>query len=100
MPQPAQQRRPAETESRVGLAALAFVFHAPGVVVLARRRLTLRARRVNLLALALTLLAMIAAYLLAVDGGAGRAVLVTWLIGHFAWSVVFSSWIALGGALR
>ncbi len=84
----------------MGLAALAFVFHAPGVVVLAGRRLTRRARRVNLLALALTLLAMAAAYLLAVDGGVGRAVLVTWLVGHFAWSVLFSVWIARGGALR
>ncbi|MCA9715512.1 MAG: hypothetical protein H6713_39735 [Myxococcales bacterium] len=86
--------------SRARLAALAFVFHAPGVVVLGGRRLTRRARRVNLVALALTLVAMLAAYELAPAGRAGSATLITWLVGHFAWSVAIASWIARGGALR
>lgn len=81
------------------LAILAFCGHAPGVWILSGARLTPALTRVNLVALALTIAAMIAAALLAAEGEGGRDLVIAWLVGHFLWSAVFAAWILRGGAL-
>ena len=84
---------------RLWLAAVAFAGHIPGLKLVTRTRLTPSLVRVNIIAAAATLLAMGVAYAVAAPGHRGWTVLVTWLIAHFAWSIVFSSWILLGGAV-
>lgn len=93
-----------EGASRRALAAVAFAGHVPGLSIAARwrwvpaHRLTPALVRVNVVAVVLTLAAMAAAGLLARDGERGWAVLVAWLVGHFAWSTIFALWIVAGGA--
>lgn len=86
--------------SRRWLAVLAFVGHTPGIKLLVRCRFTPRLVRVNLVAAGLTVVAMIVAGIVAAPGHRGFAVLVAWLFGHFAWSVIFSGWILRGGAIE
>ena len=81
------------------LAAIAFAGHTPGLKIMAGSRFTPLLVRVNVVAAVLTVAAMVAAGVLAAPGEGPWAVLVAWLIGHFAWSVVFSSWILAGGAI-
>jgi len=81
------------------LAAIAFAGHTPGLKLLTRCRFTPRLVRVNVVAALATVLAMVLAGLLADPGRGAWAVLYAWLIGHFAWSIVFSSWILAGGAI-
>ena len=67
-------------------ALAAALFHAPGVYVLAKRRLTPAGVKLNALAVGLTAAAMIA-------GGLARGlpgVLVAWAVAHTLWSAVFS----------
>ncbi len=84
--------------SRGALALIAFVGHAPGLWWFARRRLGPRALRVNLVAVALTLLAMAVAHGFPGGDGPWGRVLVAWLVGHFSWSCVLAAWVFLGGA--
>ncbi len=81
------------------LAAIAFAGHTPGLKIMARCRFTPWLVRINVVAALLTVGAMVAAGVLAAPGGGPMAVLVAWLIGHFAWSLVFSAWILAGGAI-
>lgn len=92
---PAERRR----LGRPALAALAFCGHAIALSLVARDRFTRPMVRANVIAVALTLVAMAVAGVLAAPGQGGMAVLVTWLVGHFAWSMVLSIWILAGGAL-
>lgn len=84
---------------RVWWAAVAFAGHVPGLKIATRVRLTPRLKRVNVVAAVATLVAMAIAYFVAEPGGRGYAVLIAWLVGHFAWSITFSSWILMGGAV-
>lgn len=70
---------------------IAFFGHAPALWLFYREPIPPPLRRPNALAIGLTLAAMAAAYLLATDGGVGRAVLVTWLVGHFAWGTYLAA---------
>ncbi len=69
---------------------VALVGHAPGLWLVYREPLPAPVRRPNVVAVGLTLAAMAAAGLLAPDGRRGVAVLVTWIVGHFAWGI----WLA------
>jgi hypothetical protein len=86
--------------SRPGLAVIAFVGHVPGLKVIARCRFTPALVRVNVVAAGLTLIAMAVAWFAADEGQRGWAVLIAWLVGHFAWSTIFAGWILAGGAVR
>ncbi len=81
------------------LAAIAFCGHTPGLKILVGCRFTPLLVRVNVVAALLTVAAMVAAGVLAPAGSGGWAVLWAWLVGHFAWSIVFSAWILRGGAI-
>jgi hypothetical protein len=91
--------RPAPVSRRV-LAAIAFLGHVPGLVLIARCRFTRALVRVNVVAAGLTLVAMAIAWSVAAEGERGWATLIAWLVGHFAWSTIFAGWILLGGAVR
>lgn len=82
-------------QGRLWLAAVAFAGHIPGIKLFTRARLTPRLVRANIVAVALTLAAMATAYALANP----FTVLITWLIAHFTWSIIFATWILTGGAL-
>jgi hypothetical protein len=84
----AQQRSP--SRGAAPLALVGFLFHAPGLKLLARARLSPLTVKLNVIAAALTLAAMAEAWL------SGRSVLVGWLIGHFAWSATLAM-LALRG---
>lgn len=86
-------------QRRLWLAAVAFAGHIPGLKLFTRTRLTPQLVRVNVVAVALTLAAMGLAFALSPNGARGFAVLVAWLIAHFAWSFVFATWIVMGGAV-
>lgn len=70
---------------------VAFFGHAPGLWLMYREPLPKPVRRPNAIAVGLTLAAMVAAGVLAPAGQTGWAVLVTWVVGHFAWG----TWLAL-----
>ena len=70
---------------------VALVGHAPGLWLMYREPLPPPVRRPNAVAVALTLMAMATAGLLAPAGQRGMAVLLTWLVGHFAWGI----WLAV-----
>ncbi len=78
------------------MAALGFLGHAPGLKIVARVRFNRRFVRVNLVAVGLTLAAMVVAGLVAPAGLGGWWVFVVWLGLHFVWSALLSAWI-LGG---
>ena len=82
------------------MAGLAFCGHVFAIKLVARRRCTPWMVRLNVVAVALTLAAMAIAGVLAEPGRVGWSVLVAWLVGHFGWSVVLSSWILAGGAVE
>ena len=84
---------------RLWLAAVAFAGHVPGLKLFTRTRLTPPLVRVNIIAVALTLAAMGLAFALSPAGERAFTVLIAWLIAHFAWSLIFSTWILLGGAV-
>lgn len=86
--------------SRPALAAIAFLGHAPGLRVVSGSRFSARLVRVNVVAVTLTLVAMVVAWIVAPEGARGWWTLVAWLVGHFAWSTIFAAWILLGGAVR
>lgn len=70
----------------VAVVVTAFLFHAPGLWVVYRRRLGAGTTRRNAMAAGLTLAAMAAGY---AWGGGGRAAAI-WAIGHIAWG----AWLA------
>ncbi|MCA9659443.1 MAG: hypothetical protein KC486_13940 [Myxococcales bacterium] len=82
------------------LALLGFLGHAPGLRLLGRVRFRPRFVRTNLVAVGLTLAAMVVAGIAAPAGAGGRFVLLTWLVLHFAWSAIVSAWILGGAPLR
>jgi hypothetical protein len=82
------------------LALLGFLGHAPGLRLLGRVRFRPRFVRTNLVAVGLTLAAMVAAGIAAPVGAGGRWVFVTWLVLHFVWSTIVSAWILGGAPLR
>ncbi|MCA9693609.1 MAG: hypothetical protein KC636_28700 [Myxococcales bacterium] len=84
--------------SRRRLALLAFLFHGPGLRLLAGYRFSRPLFRANVVALALTLAAMAVALLAAPPGSRGLPVLIAWAIGHFAWSVILASVVSREGA--
>lgn len=83
--------------SRWWWAAIAFMGHAPGIKLFTPCRLTPALVRANVIAVVLTLAAMACAFAAADQGW---WTFVAWLLGHFAWSTIFSVWIVLGGAVR
>lgn len=85
---------------RLQLAVLAFAGHVIALKILTRCRCTPWMVRLNVIAVALTVVAMAVAGVLAEPGHAGWAVLVAWLVGHFGWSMVLSTWILAGGAVE
>lgn len=88
------------TWSKGQLALVGFLGHAPGLRLVARARFAPGFAPRNLVALALTLAAMVVAGVGAPPGSAAAWVLVAWLIGHFAWSLILAGWILAGGALQ
>lgn len=80
--------------SRRTLAAVAFLFHAPGLSVLTGYRVALGVLAFNALAILLTAIGMLAVAVhssVAEDAISWRGVFIAWLIGHFAWSLVLAS---------
>lgn len=63
---------------------VAFFGHAPGLWLVYREPLPHIVRRPNAIAVALTLTGMALAFF-TVPSQPGLAVLVAWLVGHFAW---------------
>ena len=74
----------------------ALLFHAPGVRLLTRRRLSPLAVRLNVLAAAVTALAM----LVAGDRHGPFGVLAAWAVGHVLWSVTLAMLVHRGPGLR
>lgn len=68
------------------LALLAFAGHAPGLWLVARHRLDRDTAKLNGLAVALT----VAAVVVAGAARGGRAAFVTWLAGHLVWGAVLA----------
>ena len=82
---------------RLGHAAIAFVFHAPGLRLFAGYRLRPPILRLNLVAIGLTLLAMaMAAWLFE---RRLLAVFTAWVICHFLWSTCLA-WLILAERSR
>lgn len=86
------------TRRRLWIALVAFAGHVPGLLIMTRVRLTSRLKRVNAVAIGLTLAAMAGAFAAAPTGERGWWLLYAWLVGHFLWSTIFSAWILAGGA--
>ena len=70
------------TRSRVWLLIVGLVGHAPGLWLLFRRSPPASARRENLVAAVATLIALLVAWMLGIDGWWLVGI---WLVGHFAW---------------
>ena len=85
--------------SRPFVAFVAFLGHAPGLRLATPVRFTARGVRINVIAVALTLIAMAVSGFVAPPGQGPWAVLVAWLLGHFAWGTILSIWILAGGAV-
>lgn len=77
---------------RLGLAAIAFAFHAPGLRFLAGYRLRAPIMRLNVVAVGLTLVAMA----IAASTFERRllAVFTAWVTCHFLWSTCLA-WLVL-----
>ena len=88
-----------DTTRRRRLAAIAFVGHVPGLKLLTAAQLTPALRKANVVAAVVTLGAMWIAYATIATSPRWWAPFVAWLVGHFAWSFVFSGWILRGGAV-
>lgn len=71
---------------------VAALFHAPGLRLLARRRLTPLAFKLNLVAAGATAVAMV---LGGVELGA-RGVFVAWAVGHTLWSITLATLVRRG----
>ena len=74
----------------------ALLFHAPGLWLLAKQRLSPLAARLNVAALALTLVAMVV-------GGLQQGVLgvvVCWAVGHILWSLTLAALVHRGLGTR
>ena len=80
-------------DARRRLALIGFVGHAPGLWLFARHELGPVTRRWNKVAGGLTLLAMAAGA--AAHGWVGLGA--TWLVGHFAWSLVLALQLLTNG---
>ena len=63
---------------------VAFVGHAPGLWLAYREPIPRELRRANVVAVAATIVAMVAAVAF-VDAGGWLRPLVPWLVGHLAW---------------
>lgn len=59
--------------------------HAPGLWLVYRESLSDEVKRANVVAVALTIVAMVAAAVLSPEGRRGMAVVVAWLVGHALW---------------
>lgn len=80
---------------------IAFLAHAPGLVVLGKRPMSATYKRWNLIALGATGLAMAMAGVALRDRGlAGVGVAVAWMLGHFAWSLTLARGVLTGAALE
>ncbi len=88
------QVKRAASYSRTTLAILGFLGHAPLLKSIVKTRFSPRFVSINLLAVALTLIAMALAY---AKYSSGLAILVAWLVGHFAWSTILAIWAYVGG---
>src|SRR5262245_17477807 len=77
---------------RLGLAALAFAFHAPGLRVFAGYRLRPPILRLNIVAVVLTLVAM--ALAASLSERHLLAVFIAWVTCHFLWSICLA-WLVL-----
>ncbi len=82
------------------LALLAFVGHAPGLKLWGRCRFSPWLTLLNVIAAAATVLAMVLAGVLAPPGSGLRWVFVTWVVGHFGWSITLSTLIATTAAVH
>lgn len=76
--------------SRSRLALIAFAFHAPGLRLIAGMRL---GRGVLFLNAASALATLACLAFVASRGGDWKLMLVTWLIGHFNWSIVLAAMV-------
>ena len=83
---------------RLGLAAIAFVFHAPGLRLLTGYRLRPPIVRLNFIAVGLTLVAM------AIAGWTCErrlwAVFTAWVVCHFLWSTCLAGMVLLERSRR
>ena len=64
---------------------VAFVGHAPGLWLVYGESLPASMKRANVVAVAVTLLAMVAAAIVAPHGRAIMAAVAAWLVGHGLW---------------
>ena len=77
---------------RLGLAALAFAFHAPGLRIFAGHRLRPPIVRLNVVAIGLTLVAI--AMAASLHERRLLAGFIAWVICHFLWSICLA-WLVL-----
>jgi hypothetical protein len=78
------------------VATLAFVGHYPALRTLTPYRFTRATSRLNVLAIAVTVGAMVTALL-----ASGRPCMVlAWLIGHVAWGSVLAARVLCGDGMR
>jgi hypothetical protein len=101
-PESGERRRGGnEARARGRLAMVAFLAHAPGLYLLARRTLEPTWMRMNVAAVGATLVAMaIAGVALRDRGLAGAGIAGTWIVGHTAWSAYLAWGVLRGRALR
>jgi hypothetical protein len=78
---------------------VAFLFHAPGLWIFFRARLSPATVRANVVAVGFTLAAIAIAGAAAKDGGRIAAVLTAWAIGHVLWGFELVRRIRLPGGL-
>lgn len=64
----------------MNLVIIGFLFHAPGLKLFAKAQLSPLVVKLNIIAAALTVLAM------GFAAATGRSVVLAWLVGHLAWS--------------
>ena len=96
-----RRRGGAEAKNRMRLAMIAFLAHAPGLYLFAGRTLEPGWLRLNLIAVAATIAAMVIGALALRDQGlAGMGVAVAFMLGHSAWSLTLARAVLAGRALK
>ncbi|MGB1015280.1 MAG: hypothetical protein ACPG4T_14185 [Nannocystaceae bacterium] len=83
--------------SRLVVACIGFLGHAPGIKLLTTVRFSTAFIRINTVAIALTLIAMGLTYYTTTSG---QQLAVAWVIGHFIWSAILACWVLTGDKWR
>lgn len=80
---------------------IAFLAHAPGLIVLGKRPMSAVYKRWNVVALGATAVAMAVAGAALRDRGlANVGIAIAWMLGHFTWSLALARGVLTGAALE